>query len=598
MSLRSVALPVAAAGVKHPSSFSEMFRLALGLIQRRQRILFVWLVIERVAVGACDLLVAGAMYLLFLLLQGGSPSHHFWWIPKTTLAAALASAGMVVLRSGLDLLATRRVVGYTQNLYKDFLLRLTHGYSEMRWGRFVECNRSELLNHTVNTAREAATFYHHSIEMTAAVAVVMIMTIALVYQSLVAACGLGAAVLLFYGVHRLLIRERLQCAASEREESLRMLQRRLADIFASGKEIRTYQNQDFFYHRISEQAGSLAVSNRWVALLPLVARILSDQGVVLLFLGVVVAVELRHGDVRQVLSLLVFYFVLSRRLLPLISQISLTAGQVESTCENVRLVDSELTKCNLQRTSALTTQLPPAGFVLELDQVSFSFDGEAAILRDVDLRLRAGESVVLRGVSGSGKSSLLNLMAGVSQPDAGVVRVDRTSLAYVPQEIILLDDSIRNNLLFGLAEKSDAELMDALAAARLSEFVAALPHGLETCVGDNGVLFSGGQRQRLALARAILRGVTLLILDEATSALDDENEGQVLETLGAAGIAVVLATHRVHKHFSAHRVFQLQQGQLIEEARAPWISFPDTLSDGFPKAGIHTPSLAYIGTKE
>jgi ABC-type multidrug transport system fused ATPase/permease subunit len=156
----------------------------------------------------------------------------------------------------------------------------------------------------------------------------------------------------------------------------------------------------------------------------------------------------------------------------------------------------------------------------------------------------------------------------------------------VPQEIILLDDSIRNNLLFGLEKRSDAELMDALATARLSEFVSGLPLGLETGVGDNGVLFSGGQRQRLALARAILRGVKLLLLDEATSALDDENEGQVLANLGAAGIAVVLATHRVHKHFSAERVFRLQQGQLIEEANSFWIASPDK------------PSLAYIGTKE
>jgi ABC-type multidrug transport system fused ATPase/permease subunit len=586
MSIRSALFPVDVADVKRSFSFSEIFRLAFRLTQKRQRLLFAWLVVERVAVGVCDLLVAGSMYLLFLLLQGGSPSHHFWWTPKTTLAAALITTGMVVLRSAMDLLATRRVVGYIQNLYKDFLLRLTHGYSEMRWGSFVECNRSELLNHTVNTAREAATFYHHSIEMTAAVAVVMIMTVALVYQSLAAACGLGAAVILFYGVHRFLIRGRLQRAASEREQSLRMLQRRLADVFASGKEIRTYQNQEFFHRRISEQAGVLAVSSRQVALLPLVARILSDQGVVLLFLGVVVAVQLRHGDVRQVLSLLVFYFVLSRRLLPLISQISFTAGQVESTCENVRIVDSELTKCRLQRTPARAIQLTAVGFVLELDGVSFSFDEEAPILRNVHLRLRAGESVVLRGVSGSGKSSLLNLMAGVAQPDAGVVRVDRTSVAYVPQEIILLDDSIRNNLLFGLAEKSDAELMNALATARLSEFVAALPLGLETGVGDNGVLFSGGQRQRLALARAILRGVRLLLLDEATSALDDENEGQVLKNLGAAGIAVVLATHRVHKHFRAQRVFRLQQGQLIEEAKAPWISSQDR------------PGLAYIGTKK
>jgi ABC-type bacteriocin/lantibiotic exporter with double-glycine peptidase domain len=586
MSNRSTPFPVDAANGKRSFSFSEIFRLAFRLTQKRQRLLFAWLVLERVAVGVCDLLVAGAMYLLFLLLQGGSPSHHFWWTPKSTLAAALITAGMVVLRSAMDLLATRRVVGYIQNLYKDFLLRLTHGYSEMRWASFVECNRSELLNHTVNTAREAATFYHYSIEMIAAVVVVLIMTVALVYQSLAASCGLGAAVLVFYGVHRFLIRERLQRAASEREQALRLLQRRLADVFASGKEIRTYQNQDFFHGRIGEQAGFLAVSSRQVALLPLVARILSDQGVVLLFLAVVVAVQLRHGDVRQVLSMLVFYFVLSRRLLPLISQISLTAGQVESTCENVRIIDAELTRCRLQRTPVRAMQLPAVGLVLELDGISFSFEEDAPVLGNIHLRLRAGESVVLRGVSGSGKSSLLNLMAGVAQPDAGVVRVDRTSVAYVPQEIILLDDSIRNNLLFGLAEKSDAELMNALTTARLSEFVASLPLGLETGVGDNGALFSGGQRQRLALARAILRGVKLLLLDEATSALDDENEGQVLKNLSAAGIAVVLATHRVHKHFCAHRVFRLHHGQLVEDETAPWNSYRGK------------PGLAYIATKK
>jgi ABC-type bacteriocin/lantibiotic exporter with double-glycine peptidase domain len=597
MSLRSAVLPVDEAALKGPFSFGESLRLAFRLAGKRHRLSLAWLIVERIAVGVCDLLLAGAMYLLFLLLQGGSPSHHFWWTPQTTLSAALITSGLVVLRAALDLLSTRHVVGSIQVLYKDFLLRLTHGYSQMRWGRFVECNRSELLNHTINTAREAANFYHHCIEMTAAVAVVVLMTVALIYQSPAAACGLAAAVILFYAVHRFLIRKRLQRAASEREQSLRMLQRGLADMFASGKEIRTYQNEGFFHGRIGEQAGRLAVSNRQVTLLPLVARILSDQGVVLLFLCVVVAVQLRHGDIRQLLSLLVFYFVLSRRLLPLISQISFLAGQMEGSCENVRIVDSELNRCLLHRTPEQAVQLPVSGFVLELGGVSFSFDQDVPILRNVDLRLRAGESIVLCGVSGSGKSSLLNLIAGVSQPDAGDLRVDRTSVAYVPQEITLLDDSIRNNLLFGLTEKSDAELMDALATARLSEFVAALPLGLETGVGDNGVLFSGGQRQRLGLARAIVRGVTLLLLDEATSALDDENEGQVLENLGTAGIAVVLATHRVHKHFRTHRRFRLQQGQLVEESDASWPSQAEPVDEG-PRTDLHSPGLAYIGTKE
>ena len=159
MSIRSALPLVDIADAKRSFSFSEIFRLAFRLTRKRQRFLFAWLVVERVAVGVCDLMVAGAMYLLFLLLQGGSPSHHFWWTPKTTLAAALVTVGMVLVRSAMELLATRRSVGYIQNLYKDFLLRLTHGYSEMRWGCFVECNRSELMNHTVHTAREAANFY-------------------------------------------------------------------------------------------------------------------------------------------------------------------------------------------------------------------------------------------------------------------------------------------------------------------------------------------------------------------------------------------------------------------------------------------------------
>ena len=597
MSIRSPICPVGAEGTTRPFSFFKGVRSAIRLLGNRQRLSFAWLIAKRIAVGICDLLLAGAMYLLFLLLQGRSPSHHFWWIPKTILSAALITSGIVVFRATIDLFSTRSVVGQIQNLYRDFLLRLTHGYSEMLWSRFVECNRSELLNHSIYTVREAANFYQQCIELTAAVAVVAVMTVALVYQSPVAACGLGAAVTLFYGVHRFLIRKQLQLAASEREQSLRMLQRSLADMFTSGKEIRTYGNQAFFHDRIGEQAGCLAVSNRRVALLPQLGRILSDQGVVLLFLCIVVAVELRHGDVHRLLSLLVFYFVLSRRMLPLISQVSFLAGQMEGSYENVLIVAFELNECRMHRTPPRTMQLPASDFVLELDQVSFSFDEGVPILRNVTLRLREGESIVLRGVSGSGKSSLLNLIAGVSQPAAGVVRVNSASVAYVPQEIAFLDDSIRNNLLFGLAEKSDAELMNALAAAKLNEFVAAQPLGLETGVGDNGILFSGGQRQRLGLARAILRGATLLLLDEATSALDEENEGQVLKNLETAGIAVVLTTHRVHKQFCGQRVCWLQEGHLIEESEAPWISLQGESSVRAHRTGSHPPTFASFVTK-
>jgi ATP-binding cassette subfamily B protein len=102
--------------------------------------------------------------------------------------------------------------------------------------------------------------------------------------------------------------------------------------------------------------------------------------------------------------------------------------------------------------------------------------------------------------------------------------------------------------------------------ANLREFVAAQPLGLDTGVGDNGILFSGGQRQRLGLARAILRGPALLLLDEATSALDEESESQVLANLSASGVAVLLVTHRASRRNFAQRVFRLEHGGLMEES--------------------------------
>ncbi|MGC1784164.1 MAG: ABC transporter ATP-binding protein [Acidobacteriaceae bacterium] len=505
------------------------------------------------------------MYLLFLLLQDRSPAHHLWWIPKTTLSAAVITSILVVLRALMDLFSARSVIHQIQRLYTDLLLRLTQGYNEMHWGRFVESNRSELSNHALYNAREAAEFYQRCIELIAAVVIVVAMTAALVYQSPIAACGFAFALSAFYGLHQLFIRSRLQLAAGNREASLLMLQRNLAEIFSSAKEIRTYRNQGFFHNRIRKQAEHVAASNLSIRFLPQIASSVADQGAVLLFLCIIVAVQLRQGDARQLLSLLAFYFVLSRRLIPLISQISVIAGQMESSYENVRIVDAELNECRRHRARALPAQLPDSGFVVQLKEVSFSFREGVPILRNVGLSLREGETIVLHGPSGIGKSSLLNLIAGVSQPATGVIQVDRTSIAYVPQEIALLDDSIRNNLLFGLPDKSNEELLRALAIAQLADFVAAQPFGLETSVGDNGALFSGGQRQRLGLARAILRGARLLLLDEATSALDEENERQVLENLSISGKAVLLVTHRVLTRVFGQRVFQLQEGYLIEE---------------------------------
>jgi ABC-type multidrug transport system fused ATPase/permease subunit len=540
--------------------------LVLRLLSPWQRLKFLCLVAERILLGLCDLLLAAAMYLLFERLQGGESVHQHLWSPATALSTTYWTIGIVVVRLLLDLSVSRSATRFTQGLYAELLLRLTRGYGELRWNRFVERNRSELIKHSMATALDAAYSYQIYLEVASGLIVIIVMSAALVYKSPVATACLACIVILLYLLHRTVLRNRLQDAARDREQAIRKLQHILTDVLSASKEIRAYGNQEFFYGRLRDQADILGLNNVRLAFLPQISRVLAEQGVVLLFLGVILTVLWRAGNVHSILSLLLFYFVVSRRMLPLISQVVLLNGQLEGAYENLQITYQELHDCELNR-GALSQELEPEpGYTLQLADVSYVFDNGTVVLDGVTLDLHVGETVLLRGVSGSGKSSLLNLVAGVSSPSSGSIRVNRSDVAYVPQEIALLDDSVRNNLLFGLAAKPDDVLLEALGTANLRSFVEGLPEGLQTRVGDSGILLSGGQRQRLGLARAALREVSLLVLDEATSALDEENEREILAKLAASNRTVLLVTHRRHRSDVANRTFELQDGKLLSSS--------------------------------
>ena len=218
---------------------------------------------------------------------------------------------------------------------------------------------------------------------------------------------------------------------------------------------------------------------------------------------------------------------------------------------------------------------------LSLRGVSFRFPGRAgAALRNVTLEVPAGATLAVVGPSGSGKSTLLKLLARLYDPDEGEVRWDgldarewdlaclRTRCGYVPQEPLLFDASLRDNLGFGVrgAPPSDAELHAALAAAGIPDLVAELPHGLESMLGEGGRALSGGQRQRVVIARALVREPRVLLWDEATSALDVRTERRVLEGLwrGRGRRTAVLVAHRLESISSADLVAVLRRGELVE----------------------------------
>jgi ATP-binding cassette, subfamily B, bacterial MsbA len=201
------------------------------------------------------------------------------------------------------------------------------------------------------------------------------------------------------------------------------------------------------------------------------------------------------------------------------------------------------------------------------------------VLSDVSVTIAAGETVALVGASGSGKTSLVSLIPRFYHPTSGRIALDgidiraitlrslRRNIALVTQEVVLFNDTVRNNIAYGaMRELSDGEVLRAAQAAHVMEFVRTLPEGLETLIGEHGVRLSGGQRQRLAIARALLKDAPILILDEATSALDTASERYIqaaLEALKRGRTCIVIA-HRLSTVEHADRIMVLKHGRIVE----------------------------------
>jgi ABC-type multidrug transport system fused ATPase/permease subunit len=230
--------------------------------------------------------------------------------------------------------------------------------------------------------------------------------------------------------------------------------------------------------------------------------------------------------------------------------------------------------------NATWPQKPALSGAIEFDRVFYSYPTrkEFTVLKGLDFRIRPGEKIALIGQSGSGKSTITNLIMRFYPVDEGVIKVDgipiheydlssyRKNIGIVPQEVILFGGTIRENIAYGKSHATFDEVRNAARQANALEFIESFPHQFETVVGERGVKLSGGQRQRVAIARAILKDPAILILDEATSSLDAHSEILVQEALEKLmeGRTSIIIAHRLSTIKKVDRIFVIQEGTLAE----------------------------------
>jgi ABC-type multidrug transport system fused ATPase/permease subunit len=304
----------------------------------------------------------------------------------------------------------------------------------------------------------------------------------------------------------------------------------------------------------------------------------------------------RGAAVDAILPTMGLFAAAGFRIMPSVNRVINSIQNVRFTLPVIETLHQELALPNVPAES----DVQPMVFENEirLMEISFTYPGALrAALESVTLTIPHGTTVGFIGGSGAGKSTLVDVLLGLLPPDVGRVEVDGSDIAenprgwqrnlgYVPQAIFLTDDSLRRNIAFGIPVDriDDHAVWKAVKAAQLEEHIASLPDGLDTLVGERGIRLSGGQLQRIGIARALYHDPPVLVLDEATSALDTTTERGVMQAVGAlhGRKTVIIIAHRMSTIANCDWVFRLEAGHMVDQGNAERM-LGDTARGGFDR---------------
>ncbi|MBK43985.1 MAG: ABC transporter permease [Roseovarius sp.] len=496
-------------------------------------------------------------------------------VPATLGALLLLIVAMATLKAVL-LLAAQRQVGYTAaRVATDLRLEVLRNMMRSRWSFFLHQPAGRLTNALATEAQRASDAYlNGATALTFLIQAVVYGSVALAVSWQATAVSLMAGAAVIWLSHFLV---RMTRRAGKRQTELMIsLMSHLTDTLQSVKPLKAMAREGLTDRMLQGETNRLNKALRKQVL----AGAALDAGqdlmfVMLIALGVYLAIGVLKMEFATVLILSV---ALGRTFAFL--------GKVQKQYQ--KLAQAESAFWSLRDTSARAEaeQEHLGGHVtpvlergITLEGLRFAYEGHS-VLSGLDLEIPAHRITTLVGPSGSGKTTVIDLIIGLLRPESGEIRIDgvpfetidlrawRRMVGYVPQETVLLHDTVLHNVTLGDPAISEAQARAALEKAGAWAFVRALPEGLETLVGERGGRLSGGQRQRIAIARALINAPRLLILDEATSALDPESEAEIIATLKALRdeLTILAITHNEGMAQAADVVHRLEVGGRLSRA--------------------------------
>ena len=353
------------------------------------------------------------------------------------------------------------------------------------------------------------------------------------------------------------------------------------------KEIKILGREDYFLDSYNLYYGKYTKALQILRLISMIPKYIVEAVCMTgLVFAIIIKIIFGEADMIHFIPQLTVFATAAFRLLPSVGRINGYVTQMLSYMPSIDLVYNdlkEIDKYKVKEADETENNYCQLNKKIYVDHVSFRYEsGSEEILHNVELTVPKGKMVAFIGTSGAGKTTMVDIILGLLEPNQGHVYADgidihrnlaiwHKQIGYIPQTIYLADDTIRANIAFGVFENEidDQAVARAMREAQLDEFVNTLPEGLNTYVGDRGVRLSGGQRQRIGIARALYHNPEILVLDEATSALDNETEAAVMNAIdGLHGMkTLMIIAHRLTTIRNADIIYEVTEGQVIRRQK-------------------------------
>jgi len=483
-------------------------------------------------------------------------------------------------KNALVAVQTVQIQKFTQKFFKNLSTWLFTTYINKPYKFFSGSNSAVIVkNVSVETRMIADQVIAPGFMIVSELIVVaLIVAVLFVFDPLLATMGLGSVVIILVITSR--ISRRLNRRYGQmREQSLGGMSKICQEAIRGITDVKVSGTEKYFsdiYKDAAERNARAAAKHNIVHQIP---RLVLETILVLGVVGAVLVLDLRQNE-SGVVATFAMYVAAAYRLLPSINRIAGSAMHLRYFQASFDAIAPILRQAKNEPSTQKIDQIKPLDFLNEINirGIEFSYVHDKPVLSNANLRVKKGEVIGIIGPSGAGKSTLIHILLGLLPFDKGAYLVDgkplhesdfiawRKSIAYVPQHVFIADTTLAGNIALGIDEKKiDRDwLHQVVKITELTQLVKGLPSGLESEVGEQGAKLSGGQIQRIGLARALYRNVPILLLDEGTSALDLKTEERIITNLHSARSdkTIIMIAHRIASLQYCDRIYNLEHGNI------------------------------------